>query len=395
MRASASKLIKSCALPAMLLLASSPLAHRASASTDDRSPPADPIPYLGPKPFIGYFRPTPLRGPIAHSAWGADTVGPRDQQNGLEDVKLAQWNYWDGQILKGADGKYRMFGSRWEQSQGHDGWKQSLAIWSKSDDLLGPYRDMGLTWPDNEHGLGHNVTALRLSSGRYAILVSETRQGDVFTSDSIDGPWKQLGHITVDQGAFKSLKTPGDTQQTTSPKPWHGSNLAMIERPDGGFQIIQRSGQILISPSSILGPYKIMGDSIYRALSGLPQTDMRAYEDPALWFSGGWYHVLVNHWRDRRAYHLISRDGITGWKLQGLAYEPNANFIRLPNGTANHWFKLERPGVYMENGHVMALTFAVVDIPKEAQKGNDGHGSKIIVVPFDGKAMDRDLSDVN
>lgn len=52
---------------------------------------------------------------------------------------------------------------------------------------------------------------------------------------------------------------------------------------------------------------------------------------------------------------------------------------------------MERPGVVVENGHVVALTLAVMDTPKENQKGSDGHGSKIIVVPFDGAALDRDL----
>jgi len=52
---------------------------------------------------------------------------------------------------------------------------------------------------------------------------------------------------------------------------------------------------------------------------------------------------------------------------------------------------LERPGVLIENGHVTAMTLAVLDTPKEKQPGNNGHGSKIIVVPFDEAALDRDL----
>jgi hypothetical protein len=35
-----------------------------------------------------------------------------------------------------------------------------------------------------------------------------------------------------------------------------------------------------------------------------------------------------------------------------------------------------------------------VDTSKESQVGNDGHGSKVIIVPFDGAAMDRDLAGV-
>jgi hypothetical protein len=57
----------------------------------------------------------------------------------------------------------------------------------------------------------------------------------------------------------------------------------------------------------------------------------------------------------------------------------------------NHWHNLERPGVLIENGHVTCFTFAALDVPKEQEKGNDTHGSKVIVVPFDGTALDRDL----
>ena len=51
---------------------------------------------------------------------------------------------------------------------------------------------------------------------------------------------------------------------------------------------------------------------------------------------------------------------------------------------------MERPGFLVENGQVVAVTLAVLDIPKEEQKGNDNHGSKIIVLPYDGAALNRD-----
>ena len=352
---------------------------------------------LGPKPFISYFRPTPVTGALSASAWGAATVGARDPDNGLEDRTLAQWNYWDGVILEAPDGSYRLFGSRWEQTKGHGEWWNSKAIVAASKKLTGPYVDQGMLWPDNQDGRGHNVVALRLHDGTYAVIISETRNTTVFVSDSIDGPWRLSGEIAVDQSQYHSLRdagTGGGDLTGPDPKPWHGSNVNIVERPGGGFLMIQRSGQILVSETSLLGPYKVAGDSIYRGLPGLPQFHLQSLEDPVIWFSGGWYHVLVNNWEQRRAYHLISRDGISGWKFQGLAYEPGADFIRNANGVVNHWNKLERPGIVLENGHVVALTFAVIDVPKEEQTPGSRHGSKVIVVPFDGAAMDRDLASV-
>jgi hypothetical protein len=321
------------------------------------------------KTFIDYFEPITPLAPLSNKGWGADGVQPRDARNGLED-KENRYCYWDGQIIRAVDGKYHIFASRWDEAKGHKGWFDSIAVHAVSDNLFGPYIDKGPCWPDNQGGKGHNVTALSLPDGRFAIVVSETRPGDVFISNSLDGPWQQLGTIKVD-----------------APK-WRASNYSIIIRQDGDFEIVPRSGQILISKTGILGPYRVMGPSIYPSVSGLPQRDL---EDPVIWFSGGLYHIVVNAWSTRKAWHLTSKDGITGWQFRGLAYDPTRDFVRYADGTVNHWEKLERPSVFIENGHVVAITLAALDVPKELEQGNDNHGSKLLVLPFDGASLDRDI----
>jgi hypothetical protein len=331
------------------------------------------------KTLIDYFLPAPVRGHLAADAWGAPNVLPRDPQNGLEDVTIKQWCYWDGQILKGPDGKYHMFASRWDQSRGHNGWFGSAAVHAVSDNPVGPYTDKGLAWPDNQGGKGHNVTALVLPDGRYAVVVSETRPGDVFVSKSLDGPWEHLGSIKVDANGFEA-------------RDGRMSNVSVMVRPDGRFEIVARSGAIMISTEGILGPYKLQGASIYPNIPDLPRRNL---EDPVIWYSGGLYHIVVNCWSERKAFHLTSPDGIGNWTNRGLAYDPTTNFVRYTDGTVNHWEKIERPGVYLVNGHVAYFTFAVLDVPKDQEKGNDIHGSKVIVVPFDGVAFDRDMANVS
>jgi len=330
-----------------------------------------------PKTFIDYFQPVPITSALSKDVWGAATVGPRDQQNGLEDVTMQHWNYWDGQIIKAPDGKYHLFASRWDQARGHNGWGGSKAVHAVSDKLTGPYKDTGLCWPDNQGGKGHNVTALVLPDGRYAVVISETRPGTVFVSKSLDGPWTELGLIQVATNEFSKLG--------------RMSNTSMMVRPDGDFEIVPRSGAILISKTGVLGPYVVQGPSIYPKIDGLPKEGLNHFEDPVVWFSGGKYHIVVNNWSARRAFHLTSSDGINDWKYQGLAYDPTKDFVRYTDGTVNRWNKLERPSVYVENGHVAAVTLAVIDVPKDDEKGNDNHGSKVIVIPFDGAALDRDL----
>jgi hypothetical protein len=326
------------------------------------------------KTLIDYFLPIPAQGPLSPTAWGAPNVLPRDPLNGLEDQTMKQWDYWDGRIIKGPDGKYNMFASRWDQAVGHNGWNGSKAIHAVSDSPLGPYVDKGLLWPDNEGGKGHNVEALALPDGRYAVMVSETRPLDVFISSSLDGPWEYQGTIKIDANGFSA--------------PGRASNDCPMVRPDGSFEIVERHGIIMISKDNIMGPYEVQGTGIFSHTPDLPTKDM---EDPVIWYSGGMYHIVVNCWSSRVAYHLTSPDGIHDWKNRGVAYDPDKDFIRYTDGTVNHWNKIERPGVYLENGHVAYFTFGVIDIPKEDEKGNDGHGSKVIVVPFDGVAFDRDM----
>jgi hypothetical protein len=327
------------------------------------------------KTLIDYFLPMPIQGRLTKDAWGADNVLPRDPDNGLEDTTVSQWYYWDGQIIKGPDGKYHMFASRWDQARGHNGWFGSLAVHAVSSNAIGPYKDAGPAWPDNQGGKGHNVTALVLPDKRYAVVVSETRPGDVFVSKSLDGPWEQLGSIKIDANGF-------------NPRDGRMSNVSVMLRPDGRFEIVPRSGAILISSDGILGPYKIQGTSIYAGMPGLPTHNL---EDPVVWYSGGIYHIVVNCWSERKAFHLTSSDGIANWTNRGLAYDPTTDFVRYKDGTVNHWEKMERPGVFLENGHVAYFTFAVLDVPKEQEKGGDNHGSKVLVVPFDGVAFDRDM----
>src|SRR5947199_4229235 len=116
-------------------------------------------------------------------------------------------------------------------------------------------------------------------------------------------------------------------------------------------------------------------------------------EDPVIWFSGGQYHVLYDYPGDRVGYPLTSADGIHDWTDQGLAYDPRyaMQIFSDTDGTVDHWFKMERPSVLVENGLITHVTFAVADVNKDNQiPAGSNHGSKVIVVAFDGAAFDRD-----
>jgi hypothetical protein len=334
------------------------------------------------KTLVDFFLPMEPQAPlVSEGIWGDPNVLPRDTANGLEDPTLENWCYWDGKIVKDDQGICHIYCSRWSQSFPHGrGWKEdSKGIHAISENIMGPYKDAGLIWPQWQDGKGSNVIGLRMHDGRYATVTSEITRGEVFVSDSPNGPFEFLGEIQVDLNGYdKGLARYNFND--------HMSNVKILLRPDGRYMIIARSTAPMISENGILGPYKIMGERIYNKYPELPQT---RNEDPSVWYSGGMYHIVYNHWPSKTSYHFTSEDGIHDWTYRGIAFKKGESKIfRYADVTVNDWEFVERPTAYVEDGHVTHFIFSVLDVHKGQDGPDDNHASKIVVVPFDGKAFD-------
>jgi hypothetical protein len=380
------------------------------------------------KTFINYFQPAPVTCALTTNAWGCTATGttppncvsgmgvvPRDTCNGIESsTNPPAYYYWDGTVIRASDGTYHMFADRWPGSQGFNpGWTGSdpiHAVGGKSP--LGPYTDKGYAYSNASFGSdphhGHNSQVVALPNSTYALIVSEVVPFTIFTASSLDGPW------TPCSGSPGSgLTVPSGFGGNTS----FASNISLVVRPDGNFEIIQRHGLIALSTSGICGPYKAQQPTTaYPSAEAIPsqysasiypnkqkhsdpmgpstvESTYTLAEDPVIWYSGGQYHVLYDYPGDRVGYHLTSSDGIHNWTDQGLAYDPRyaQQIFSYTDGTVDHWYKMERPNVVIENGLITHVTFAVSDVNKDNQisAGTD-HGSKVIVVPFDGASFDKD-----
>lgn len=323
-----------------------------------------------PKPLISYFRPTPIIGTLTTSGWGIGTSGPRDPDNGIEDI--AHWRYWDGKIIKAPDGTYHLFCSKWPAADGIDGWlSDSVSVHATSKNVLGPYREIGPTYT-YQNSRGHNTTGLTLLDGTYAVLESAIVPGWIFTSPTLAGPFTYQGSIAWNGNGY-------NPQNVTS-------NLQIAIGGDNRYWAIGSSGFVL-SSDKLLGTFQTLGPSIYPTIVG---TNNGRAEDPIIWYSGGYYHVVYNYWDIRRAYHIMSVDGIHNWTSTGVAVDRTTDTFQYMDGTVNHWGNMERPNVYMENGHVAYFTFAVTDQNKDQSNNCCSTGSKVIVVPFDGASFDND-----
>ncbi len=367
------------------------------------------------KTFIDYFQPTPITcSPLSSNTWGVSGVLPRDTCNGIESAAVPPaYYYWDGKIIRAADGTYHLFASSWPGSSGFNpGWLSSDAVHATGSAVLGPYQRLGYVYdngPDgNDRHHGHNVSAVALLDGSYAVIASEVVPFSVFTSPSLNGPWTLCPNPSGELIQKNGVNAGSDGHLD--------SNVSMVARADGKFEIVQRHGLIAVA-STICGPYVMQTPtntypsnqqpsiaSIYPNRSKhssadpyAPSTVESTYslaEDPVIWYSGGQYHVLYDYPDDRVGYHLTSVDGVHNWTDGGYAYDPRDAaklFGYVGNSTVNKWYKIERPGVLVENGHVTHVTFAVADVDKNNQiPAGSNHGSKIVVIPFDGVTFDAD-----
>ncbi|MBI1336291.1 MAG: hypothetical protein GC164_04945 [Phycisphaera sp.] len=294
--------------------------------------------------FMDRILPAPIYRQLTTDTWGADGVRPRDIENGIEHP---DWSYWGGKPVVGPDGRYHFFCCRWSEKhpKGHGGWLNSVIVRAISDRPTGPFVF------ENEIGPGHFPEITRLADGSW--IVFELR--GYYESASLDGPWRYVSH---------QLGGYGDTQM--------GS---VVVREDGSLLMVDRVSRIWIKEN---GSDRYVRTSEQRHL---PTHMPGYYEDPFIWRSEVQYHMLINDWLGRIAYHMRSPNGLHWITDPGVAY--TVGIDRYEDGTSVDWYKYERPKVLQDAfGRATHLYLAVIDVPKDQDKCNDNHSSKNIAHPL-------------
>ncbi len=301
--------------------------------------------------FIDMFRKAPLQGELRTDVWGADGVIPRDVANGIE---APDYSYWGGNSILGDDGKYHMFVARWPENNvvgkrsGHRTWSQSIVAHVVSEDPMGPYTFV------SEIGPLHNPEVYRRKDGSFII---GGWKGKAYKADTLDGPWEQI------EPSFEWLNGPVNT-----------GNRTHVVRADGSVLMMAKKGQIFISDHAD-EHYRQVTDSVY------PAIPKAKFEDPVIWKDEVQYHAVFNDWYGRVAFHSRSADGIKWKQAPGHAYDTNV--MQHEGGTAEKWFKYERPKVVQDSyGRATHMNFAVIDVSKKDDIAGDNHNSKNIFIPL-------------
>lgn len=306
-------------------------------------------------------------------------------------------NYWvwGSSVIKGEDGKYHMFASRWKKDIGFGKWvTNSEIVRAVADTPVGPYKFQEIVLPirgkEFFDGLvTHNPRIVKYKDYYLLYYFGTTYDFDIpmtneniwadnraqeawmnkrvgmAYSKSVEGPWTRM-----DQPVIKPRHGKWDSSITSNPAP-------AVNEETGEILLLYKSSTNGLTPPlllgaskafNMLGPYeRIKDDPIFNF--DVKETNENDVEDPFVWWANDHYELIM---KDRFGYicgergggiHAKSKDGIN-WELatNPLAYSKN---ILWDNGKRVYQNHFERPFLLLEDGKPTHLFAATGVGPKE------------------------------
>jgi hypothetical protein len=300
-----------------------------------------------------------------------------------ESNRFAEEGYfvWCGAPVKGADGKYHLFYSRWPVKVGFaPGWAiHSEIAYAIADKPGGPYRHINVALPKRginpatgkkfwDADVTHNSNAFFHNGKFYLYYMGNHGDGKsypmhrnnqrigVAIAENPAGPWKRLDSPIVD---ISSNKKAFDSLCVTNP--------AACIRPDGGVVLVYKAVQHMdgkVMGGNVRygvalaekpeGPYVKNPGKIFEA--DKPGKHWMVAEDPFIWHSekyGNRYYAVT---RDVVGTFSGSSGGICLFQSDdGLIWKPATQpkvldkFYALANGRLSTT-PVERPSLLIENG---------------------------------------------
>lgn len=305
---------------------------------------------------------------------------------------------WCGAPVKGADGRYHLFYSRWPIKAGFaPGWAlRSEIAYAVSDKPTGPYRHVNVALPPRgtnpatgkkywDADVTHNANAFFHNGNYYLYYMGNFGDGKnypmhrnhqrigVAIASNPAGPWKRFDapivDITDDKKSFDSLCV---------------TNPAACMRPDGGVVLVYKAVQYIegkemggnvrygvAMADKPEGPYIRKPGRIFEAEK--PGKHWMVAEDPFIWFSkkyGNRYYAVT---RDVVGTFTGSSGGICLFQSEdGLNWKPASqpkvleSRFALEGGSLSK-SNIERPALLIENGEPTYL-FGATDGYKKGGK---------------------------
>lgn len=300
--------------------------------------------------------------------------------------KTAGYYNWGGSILKGSDGQYHLFYSRWKKSYSFYGWlTHSEIAHAVAPSPAGPWTYEATVLRGGGKGRWDAITAhnpkIKYFEGKYYLYYISTNLGKTaFDEDQL----LETARTGYSHPLWKPLRTnqrTGVAVSTSLNGPWQRLDAPLIEPsgpittltvnpaidrgPDGRYYLIVKGdkphetrfirNQAIAVADSPLGPFTMQEQ---------PVIDYIDTEDVSMWYDAGrdqFYGVFHAH---SFIGMINSPDGIH-WK-KATEYALTPKLIRLSNGDTLQPDRMERPFVYTEAGEPQVLSIAV-------KKGDDSY----------------------
>ncbi len=294
---------------------------------------------------------------------------------------------WCGSVIRGDDGQFHMFASRWSKSVPFaPNWlTNSCVVRAVSPTPEGPYIYVEDVLPPRgaqywDGMMTHNPTI--------------HRWGDIYllyyTGTTYSGPQPHAGAASDTQ--MREAQANQRIGLATAPSPagpWSRLDRPILEPRPGSWDglittnpapCIQNDGKVLLLYKSIEAwrcpiRYGIAGaarfDAPYERLSNTPFDPLRdpslSYEDAFVWQEDGMFNMIFNDMtgritgEDHAGAHALSEDGVN-WQL---ADPPKAysRTVRWSDGTITNQGSFERPQLLLQHGRPTHLFAATGDGP--------------------------------
>jgi len=311
------------------------------------------------------------------------TIEPLTKQGIFRD---SVYYNWGGSIIKGEDGKYHLFYSRWKREYTFAGWLTFSEIaHAVSNNPSGPWTYKKTALKGRGKGHWDEITAhnpkIKYFDGKYYLyyiatnfggkeytdqdlmatngkslednnrrILRENQRSGVAVSNSINGPWERMSDPVI---------------EPTGPIVTLTVNPAIAKGKDGNYYLIVKGdkpnekrfirNQAIASSKTPVGPFTMQAKPVIGNLDT---------EDVSMWYDEGdckFYAVFHAH---TFIGLMTSVDGLNWEKAQN--YKITDKKVLLDDGSILMPDRMERPFVYVENGKPRVLCLAVL-------KGNDSY----------------------
>jgi len=307
--------------------------------------------------------------------------------NGFE---LKDYWAWGSSVVKGDDGLYHMFVSRWNKKLPFPvSWvTDSEIVHAISEKASGPYHfsDIALSKRDPHYWDGqscHNPKIVRYKDKYILYYMGSTHNPESLTEIILRGANKRVGIATADSpyGPWTRFEDPIIPTKSNTFYSFHTSNPSPIIHKDGSVLLMFKArayegdlpGKMNIGiakADNYLSPYKVISDEPVFGPNKFGEI-----EDPSIWLDDEGYHMLAKDMNDKicgehHAGILCHSDNGIDWRLDDnpLAYSKH---ITWDDGEKTYLGQMERAFPLVENGKITTIFFAVMD-----GKGGFKNGTK-------------------